>query len=494
MKQKFKILTIIIFVILTYNINASENAISFSDILTEGLENNYNIKLQKLEVDKSNYTLMKANGYLNPYFETGLVYGSGVDPTITNDGTQYFQTNFVLPTNIGIDFYSGVRLESTNLIQEKFNLNSAGAWIGAKIPLLRGLGGNSEINTFINTSKLNQKAKEQQFSNQILTYFKDLLITYLYLSQNKGQYQIKEIEFDESIKYQQDIYELVENDQFPAVEKNRANTLVNQKQNELIEAKISALEVIFNLKKLLGVDTYFDLDSLPILADTIPNPNVKKIKEFISQNSDLETQIKNTPIYKSIALNLKAEELSMDNAENQEYNPLDLDIKVSRFGMYPNGVYKLNDALNSTYPGYSVLLTLSHTFPIGNEQKEGIYLEQQVEYNKLKTNLDQYVFNTTTNVRMNFTILEQKLVLYEQTENIVKLMKQNLLDEKDKFKLGNATQIDIILSFNNYFNAELSLNSLKYEIWGNYVNLKYMLGELPNNKQELTDFSLVNFF
>lgn len=495
MKVGANICMILISLFLTFQSKAQTKTISFQELLRDGFKNNYSIKLENLNVTKATYTLLRANGFLNPYLDTDVVYGSGVDPTITNDGTQYFQTNFVLPTKFGIDLYSGARLERTDLIQESFILNSSGAWVGAKIPLLKGLGKSSDANTFIETSKINQKALKEQFSNQVLIYFNDMLLTYLTLQENTKRYEIEQSTLAEAKKYHEYIYSLAKNDLIPQVEKNRANAFVEQKSQQLTIANLDALGTYYSTRMLLGNNANTAIDSVPKLLDEIPDPNKDKLIKYIeARKLDLESLVKNTPQYKNIALRVEENELLLKNAKNQKRNQLDLDLKVSRFGMIQNGGYNFSNTLRSTYPGYSVLVSLTHNLPISNQKQRGAYLEQLTELDKSRTFLQQYVFESVVGARLNMTLLEQKIDLFEQTKKIVALTKQNYLDEKEKFKLGSSTQIDITLSFDNYFSAMKSLNTLKYEIWRNYVSLKFKLGELPNNEQELNEFTLLNLF
>ena len=110
MNLNSNILILLISLALNFQLKAQNNVLTFQTILNEGLENNYNIKLDKLSLTKATYTLLKANGALNPFIDTELVYGSGTNPSLDNDGTEYLQTRFVVPTKFGIDFYSGFRI------------------------------------------------------------------------------------------------------------------------------------------------------------------------------------------------------------------------------------------------------------------------------------------------------------------------------------------------------------------------------------------------
>ena len=496
MNRNFNILILLISLALNFQLKAQNNVLTFQKILNEGFENNYNIKFEKLSLTKANYTLLRANGFLNPSIDTKIVYGEGTDPTFTNDGTEYVQTNFIVPTKFGVNFYTGVRLERTTEIETPENVlfNSSGAYAGVKIPLLKGLGKTNSGNSFIEVSKINQKALGEQFSNEILTYFSELLINYLTLKEVIEEYGIQKNIVAESKIYKNQIYILADNDQIPLVEKNRANSFYNDKLQQLTISNIQVLQVYYDTKILLGINDNENSDSIPELMDQVPDPNKKKLIEYITKKRlTLDTLIKNTPQYKSISLGVDENKISLNNAKNQKKNLLDLNIKVSRFGSYDKGAYNLNSTFNSN-PGTSVLVSLTHSLPIKNQSQKGAYLEQLIDYDVSKISLQQYLFESTTSVELNLALLKQKIDLFDQTKLLIGLIKLSYQNEVDKFRLGNSSQTDVIISLNNYYAALKSLNLLKYDIWKIYVGINFKLGELPQNVEELNEFLFSDFF
>ena len=495
MNCNFNILILLISLAINFQLKAQGNIVSFKKILDEGYENSYNIKLEKFYLTKSYYTLLKANGYLNPFVNTNVVYGEGADPTFDNDGTKSILTNFVVPTKFGVDFYTGVKLERTSEVDETPNyiFNGSGAFAGVKIPLLKGLGKTNPGNSFIEVSKINQKAIEEQFSNEILIYFSELLTNYLTLNEVIEEYKIQENLVSQSKKYKEEIYLLADNDQIPISEKNRANSLLNNVVQELTVSMLNVFNVYYELKILLGVNDNKNFDSIPELMDYIPDPDKEKLIEYINiKKNNLDSLIKNTPQYRNISLGVDENEILLNTAKNQKKNSLDLDFKVSRFGSKINGAYNLNSTFNDD-PGTSFLISLTHNLPIKNQTQKGAYLEQLIEYDLSKMSLQQYVYESNTSAMLNLFSLKQQINVFFQVKALVGLMKQNLLDEEEKFKLGSSTQIDVILSLNQYFTTLKSLNSAKHDVWKTYVNIKLTLGELPNNTNELNEFSLINF-
>src|SRR5690606_34172241 len=111
-----------------------------------------------------------------------------------------------------------------------------------------------------------------------------------------------------------------------------------------------------------------------------------------------------------------------------------------------------------------------------------------------KTYLDQYVFESKLNAKRLLNNLSQMVTLYQQSRKVADIMRQTLHDEQEKFKFDNATQIDVTLSFNNYYDALVSLNTIKYDLYTTFVQVKLLLGELPENKEAINAFSFMEFF
>jgi outer membrane protein TolC len=473
---------------------AGLKTLKFEEVLNEGFQNNYKIKLQNISLKKATFGTMHTKGYLDPYFSFEAVKGSGIDPTITNKWTNYFQTEFVFPTLIGIDFYSGGRVESSNLIAENFIMNSSGAWVGTNVPLLRGLGKNNTINAAIRSSLISEQASEMQLSNEVMAYFRDLLIAYLSLKKNTVQYTIQAEALAEAEKYRNAINELIDKGELPRVEKNRSDAFVSQQQQEQNNVKLNVLNANFDMKLLLGVKENNLANEMPVVSELIPDPDFDGLRKFIVDHQNLsDSVVMNTPVYKNIALLTDATKVQLDAAKNQKLNQFDLDIRLAQFGMYTNGDYNFSKTLKSNYPGSSILLSLKYTLPLKNQQQKGAYLIQQAEFEATKTSLEQSLFEIKTQAQRALINLEQLLALYSDNKFLVGIRNQTYANEKEKFKMGNSTQLDVILSFEKYFESTVSHNNLKFDIYNTIVHIKYLLGELPANERELEDFSLEGF-
>lgn len=475
-----------------WNVSAAVK-VDFESVLQEGMQNNYNIRLQKLALEKSSFLLLQTQGYTTPYFSLDLSTGDGVDPTISNDGRNILEENFVVPTSPGIDFYTGLHVESSELLNPDMYFNNYGAWAGVKMPLLRGLGDNSPENAAIRSAEKENEASDQQLSNEVMSYFRALQSAYLALKHGVDQYAIESKALEKARKHQQAIRELIAGGELPKVEDNRTTAHVIEYEQQLNRAGLRAMSSYYALRQLTGVEDQSLLVDIPDVTSSVPEPDIKRVNELIVKYSSVNDEmIMSTPYYKNVSILSDVAKIQMDKAENQKLHQLDLDIRVSWFEMTDNARY--GDVFGTDYPGVSALLLLNYTLPVKNVQQEGAYLAQQADYRSSKLNLEKLLFDTKIQIQQIVMSLQQLTSIYTRDRELVDVRKRAWQDEIVKFKLGNATQIDIILSFDSYIISTRTYNDLKFRIHDLIIRLKYLLGELPSTERELNDFSLLNYF
>ncbi len=467
--------------------------VEFEAVLQEGMQNNYGIRLQKLSLEQSASTMLASQGFITPYFSFDLTFGDGVDPTITDSGTSSFEENFVMPTRPGIDFYTGVHAESSEHLDPDMYFNNLGIWAGIKIPLLRGLGEKSPANTAIQTATLAHEATDQQLSDQITRYFRDLQLAYLAFKHAVDQYAIGQTSLLEAQEYQQGILKLIANGVLPKVEENQSSAHVIQYEQGLNQAKNGVFDSYYALHQLMGVEEQGVVLEVPDAVNEVPEPDTARMNELINRYSSVDdATIVATSYYKHVSLLSDVERLELDKAENQKLQQLDLEFRVSWFQMTDSAHY--SDAFDSDYPGASALLTLNYTLPVNNIQKEGAYLARRAQYRSSKLQAEELLFATRIEIQQMLTTLHLLVSHYERDKELVELRKQAWKDEIAKFKLGNSTQLHIISSFNDYFASRSAFNAQKYRIHTLVCKLKYLLGELPSTEKQLSDFSLANYF
>lgn len=465
----------------------------FEKVVREGFMNNFGIKLQNIAVEKSSSLALQANGYIDPFFSFDLTNGIGHDSTDTNNGTNVFETTFVFPTKSGVNLYTGGHLESSVFMYPEYPMNNYGGWVGINMPLLRGLGPDSPANAAIRSADFSQQASNQALSNEVMSYFRDLLGAYLSLKRDVDRYAIQGEALQQALKYKEGIYEQIKYGELPKVEKNRADLSVIQQEQELTSAKLDVTNSYYALRSLTGISDPDLMTQVPEVAGIIPDPHMDRIHRMIEKYSSInDAMIMETPVYKNIKLLTEASKVQLASAKNQKLNQVTLDLRTSWFALTHSADY--DESFKSSYPGASVLLTLNYKLPVRNDQQEGAYRAQLADYRSNQTNLQKLVFETKVQIQRILGNLDQLAALYVKNKNLVEVKRKSWLDEIEKFKFGNSTQIDVISSFETFFTSTADLNSLKYKIHDTATQLRFLVGELPKDEEQLDIFSLEQYF
>ncbi|MCP4044607.1 MAG: TolC family protein [Gammaproteobacteria bacterium] len=470
--------------------------VDFDSTFAEGLNNNYGIQLRSLELKRGSFLLQEAVGRVTPYIDFDATVGKGVNADITTDGTQVLESNLVFPTRSGISVYIGARGENTdevNLPDPNYNLEGMGAWVGINMPLLRGFGENSPANTAIRTATLNQAATNESLSNEVMTFVRDFLNAYLALKHETVQYALQQEALKESLKNQQSVAKLIENERLPRVESVRSDTEVLRQQLGLETVELGVFDAYYQLMMLVGVKQDSLLQAVPRLDARVPDPNVNAIENMLHRYALVDDRtLKQTPVYKYAKLLSDEEGVQLEFTRNQRYHQLDLDFRVSQFDYA-----SISEQFGSTYPGTSGLLTLTYTLPLINDEKKGAYLAQLVEYEMSKAQLDELLFETRVQIQQAVVGLRQLLALYKTLTGLAVGAQDSFEFEKEKFKLGQASQIDVNLSLQEAIAANRNQVTVKFRIYTTIAQLQYLLGELPTSDVQLDDFTLqgyLNFY
>ena len=129
------------------------DSLSIFRVLQFGLETNFDIRLKKQVLAESQGQLTSTKGAFNPQLSVNTYGFYGTDPTVTFMNSYYLTGQLLVPTRLGIKFYTGFKLSTeTEIISgvpdvfpsTNMPVNASGMWAGITMPLLRDLGRNDQ--------------------------------------------------------------------------------------------------------------------------------------------------------------------------------------------------------------------------------------------------------------------------------------------------------------------------------------------------------------
>ncbi|MEI7982952.1 MAG: hypothetical protein WCI71_14980, partial [Bacteroidota bacterium] len=114
--MKKKILIIILLAAGVIPVKSQQNfnydSLSTFRILQTGLEANFNIKIKKQIVAKSQGQLTGVKGVFNPQLSLSTYGFYGTDPTVTFQNSYSLNGQLLVPTRLGMKFYTGFKLST----------------------------------------------------------------------------------------------------------------------------------------------------------------------------------------------------------------------------------------------------------------------------------------------------------------------------------------------------------------------------------------------
>jgi len=503
--------TILIIVLLVAGILPVESqnvfnydSLSIFRVLQVGLERNFNIRLKKHILGESEGQLTRAKGAFNPELSLNTYGLYGTDPTVTFLNSYYLSGQLLVPTRLGIKFYTGFKLSTeTEIISgvpdifpsTNMPVNGSGMWAGVTVPLLRDLGRNNTRNiTFLSTLMMN-KSQNVSFTDEICQFVKNTLIYYYIAYERVKIIKILAYARKDAKQYLSDIKQMIADEQIPESEVYRAQANEFNIDQQYSFAKNDITNSLFDLITSIDMKGTLVANQVPLFLDSLPDPAFfpwEQYAAYIFKN--LDSMIVNTHYYKSQELATSASLIEMNGAKYNKLNDLNLDLRYMYFGTTAYEPFsEFNKSFSSGSPGSSLNLTLSYKIPFKNEEMKGDYLAKLSSYEYSKTQLEKVKFDSKMQVIQLLSDVGHLYPLFKNQVELAELEKKTYINELQKYNMGASTQIDVINSFRDYNSALLNVENGRQAIITKVITLKYLIGDFPANSDQLLRYNLWDF-
>ncbi len=502
MKKKFLIIFLLVAGIVPAKSQKLFNYDSLSafNVLQTGLETNFNIKMKKQIVGESQGQLARARGFFNPSLSLTADGMYGTDPAVTVRNSSTFSGQLLVPTRLGLKFYTGFKLfTETQIISgvpEVFPstympVNESGMWAGVSMPLMRDLGRNNSGNiSYLSTLMMN-KAQNVAFTDEVCQFIKNALTSYYTSYQRVTVYKILRDADKDARQYRSDIQAMIADEQLAKTEDYRATAYQLNISQQLSAARNDIYNSLFDLISALSVKGIKNANTLPVYLDSLPDPLAfpwSHYAAYIMKNVD--SMVVSTPYFKSQELVTSSSRIEMDGAKYNKLNELNLDLRYLYFGSTAYQPFsEFSQTFSNGSPGSSVNVTLSYKIPFKNEERKGEYLTKLSSYEFNKTQLEKIKFESRLQVVKIISDLGQMLPMYKSQVEIADVEKKTYLNEVSKFKMGVSTQIDMINTYMDYKTALVNVENGRLGIISRILELKYLIGDFPSSTDQLAKYN-----
>lgn len=200
----------------------------------------------------------------------------------------------------------------------------------------------------------------------------------------------------------------------------------------------------------------------------------KQNKKMADLSTLLSESAKNRGELKIFDKKIEAQNASI-NQSNFEFFP-----KIEAFSSYErNDANGANDATIATSTNaLSFGLKLNWTIWDSGIQSE-IKMNQINEREKLKINKEKEVFDITKEVTTTYNSLKLNLSILPQAKLSADTLEEAFKLSQVKYKTGNLTASDLILTQNSYISSKITLTKLRSDIDNSWIQLQAALGNLP---------------
>jgi outer membrane protein TolC len=480
------------------------DSLSMYRVLQYGLEANFNIRLKRHEVGESAGQVKSLKGVFNPQLSLNTYGFYGTDPTVTFMDSYSVSGQVLVPTRLGIKFYTGFKLSTeTEIISgvpgvfpsTNMPINESGMWAGVSVPLLRDLGKHNTNNAAFLSSAMMNRAQNVSFTDEVCQFIKNSL-TYYYISYQRVRvFRILKDADKDAKEYLKDIQLMITDEQIPKAEEFRAKAYEINIGQQFSEARNQITNSLFDLVTSIGQKGMLKPKEVPLFLDSLPDPAQFPWHQYSAYvMANVDSLVVNTSYYKSQELATSATMITMQAAKYNKLNDLNLDLRYMYFGSTAYQPFsEFSQSFTSGSPGSSVNLTLAYKIPFKNEERKGDYLTKVSSYELNKTQLEWVKFNSKNQVFQLLSDIGTLIPLYSNQVELADLEKKTWNNEVKKFKMGTSTQINVINTYMDYNTALLNVENGRQSILTKIIYLKYLIGDFPASSDQLLKYNLWDF-
>jgi outer membrane protein TolC len=494
----FVVFTLLFFTGICAETNSNELQLSLNDALTYAMENNFDIKISRVDLKVSDANLYGSKSIYDPLLSFNWDASVNRQPTTnllqvgeTSVFTLYqsrqdkFDLSLSQMTPWGQSFsmdFSNIRSRNNSKYSFVNPTYDSSLSFGTSLPLLRNSG-------YLNTNRAILKAK---IDKDTATYtfkknLRDSLISvenaYWNLAFAREQFQVTKKSLEVAKEFQKETAKRISVGTLAPIEQVSADAQVAQREEELISAEnqITISEDI--LKLLLGIKKESDEWNKAIITTDLPNIEIQNyneensIKEAIEKREEI-TEIKNE---------LEKSRIDTKTAKANLLPSLNLNGSLTYVGSagdyYLNqSTYFVDQNFNDSwdmitgrdYKSWSVGLYL--TVPVGNRAQKFQYQNYKLAENRYEIMLEKTKQSIISEVRSSYRKLLNSEKSIAAAEANLKLQNEKLDAERKKFNNGLSTSFNVLSYQNDVLSAESSYLKAKIDHQTAISNLEKAIG------------------
>jgi outer membrane protein TolC len=346
------------------------------------------------------------------------------------------------------------------------------AGLGFSVPLMRGRGATA-VAARERAAVLEQDAAGLAVEHQLSTTALDTVIAYWNLRGAQESVEVARASVDLQAKLAELTKALIDAGDLPAIEYARAQATEARGRAQLEDRQRRLHEARVDLTKAMGLSTSGEASSLPTARDGFPaTPAAAPATlEALAQGprKDVEAAVKREAASVVLA----------KGAETELRSKLDLTGSTYFTALEEK---RAGDALDR-WIGPSVNVTAEYEKPLGNNAAKGALAQAEADTRTRRIALADLQRQIRLRTLRSAQTLPDTIERLRQTEQSVKLYQNTIQSEVERFKAGESTLIDTLLTQQQYTDAQLSLVAARQDLALLIAQLRFETATLLDNGQ-----------
>lgn len=302
---------------------------------------------------------------------------------------------------------------------------------------------------------------------------------------------------EKSLALQVDLIELtsalIEADEMPRVELNRARARESEARAQVEEARRGVHEAQLGLARVVGLKIEAEYQA-PLAGEGFPAFPAEEQVAGLDAGHLAEVALNRRQDIRSAALLESSGRVLWRAADLDTRRRTDLDLRVSYAGLgEDNRVFRgLEKAFSPSYTGPSARLGVNIDWPLANNTQLGRLQQQRALYSQRIIGARDLERLARNSVLLSIGSLRETLRQYSEYEQAVAASRETTEAEMEKLRLGTATLLDAIVTEQRQLNSELALVASRQQLAQLLVQLRFDTGTLVEGTGQDREVPLSN--
>ncbi len=495
-KKFFSLYLVMIISFISYNLYGKQRDFTILKAINISLEHNNDILIQKENVNLSKANIKIAASKFDTLVNPSVSYSHTETPLTPSINSQ--SNSIDSKVLISKQLRTGIALQGeaeTTRIEDISNNkvnNKATILFSINIPLLEGLG--------IENVAADELAAKSDFKKSKFTLLHTISKTIyqtakLYWDYKLSFEKLKEYRksLDRTKKLLNQVRLLIKKNARPKSDITQILASYAEKKSSVENQEFQVIMARNALLTYIGVDNNLGLSEPLTKFPVLTENDIKKIIE-------MSPKIKKHALlfrydYKSLQQSDKTIKIQLVSAIDKLKNNLDLNINFSYQRLEKDKhIGSMFETFWENKPGFNFNMLLNYKWPIQNNYAKGLVLKFKSLYMQNQLNEKQLKRSIFLNID---TSIKELAKSYQSLNEILKSIKhyqKAIENEKEKYKMGVATILDVINIESQLTDVNLKKIANNYNIAVALAKFRYESGKLivPNNNENKYKFNINN--